>query len=101
MKIDGSLLSTTVSGTTGQAPSRQKNAASTSSSPAKTGLDSVSLSGTSSQMQALETSINQSSGFDAAKVEAIKKAISEGSYSINPEKIADSLLASVRELVAQ
>ena len=100
MKIDGSLLST-VSGTTGQASARQKGAATTASSSGKTGQESVSLSGTSSKMQALETSINQSSGFDAAKVEAIKQAISQGSYSINPEKIADSLLASVRELVAQ
>lgn len=96
MKIDGSLRGTALTGATSQAPARGKGSA--TSSPKQ---DSVSLSDTSSQLQALETSVNQASGFDAAKVEAIKQAISEGRFKINPEQIADGLIASTRELVAQ
>lgn len=97
MKIDGSLRGTALTGATSQVPARGKSSA-TTSSPKQ---DSVSLSDTSSQLQALEASVNQASGFDAAKVEAIKQAISDGRFKINPEQIADSLIASTRELVAQ
>jgi negative regulator of flagellin synthesis FlgM len=36
---------------------------------------------------------------DSAKVDAIKQAIAEGRFKINPEKIADGLLSSVKELL--
>lgn len=36
--------------------------------------------------------------FDAAKVEAIKQAISAGQFRINPEAIADGLINTAREL---
>jgi negative regulator of flagellin synthesis FlgM len=96
MKIEGSLPGTALTGATNQAPVRAKDSATSSLKQ-----DSVSLSDTSSQMQALEASVNQAPGFDAAKVEAIKQAISEGRFKINPEQIADNLIASTRELVAQ
>ncbi|AJG24707.1 Negative regulator of flagellin synthesis [Cupriavidus basilensis] len=35
---------------------------------------------------------------DTAKVEEIRQAISEGRIKIDPSKIADGLLASLREL---
>lgn len=37
--------------------------------------------------------------FDAAKVEAMRTAIQNGSFSVNPEAIADRLLASAREML--
>lgn len=43
---------------------------------------------------------NEGTPMDSAKVEAIKQAISEGRFKINPEKIADGLLSSVRDLLA-
>jgi negative regulator of flagellin synthesis FlgM len=39
--------------------------------------------------------------FDAAKVERIARAIREGEYQINPEAIADQLLANARELLGR
>lgn len=63
--------------------------------------DNVQLSSLSTQIQALETSINESTGFDAAKVESIKQAISEGRFTINADAIADKLISSTRELLAQ
>ena len=96
MKIEGSLRGTAVTGVTNPAPARGKD-----SSASSLKQDSVSLSDTSSQLQALESSVSQASGFDTAKVEAIKQTISEGRFKIDPEQIADNLLASTRELVAQ
>jgi len=37
--------------------------------------------------------------FDAARVAAIREDIRAGRYQINPEGIADGLLASVRDLI--
>lgn len=37
--------------------------------------------------------------FDAAKVAAIREQIRSGQYRINPERIAEGLLASVRDLI--
>ncbi|TSE25370.1 flagellar biosynthesis anti-sigma factor FlgM [Tepidimonas aquatica] len=37
--------------------------------------------------------------FDAAKVEAMRTAIQNGSFSVNAEAIADRLLSSARELL--
>lgn len=97
MKIDGSLRGTPLAGTgVNQAATRAKG-----NTTATTKQDSVSLSDASSQLNALETSVNQSSGFDTAKVEAIKQAISEGRFKINPERIADGLLSYSRDLVSQ
>lgn len=38
---------------------------------------------------------------NAEKVAEIKQAIAEGRFQINPERIADGLLASVREMLGQ
>ncbi|MDO8891456.1 MAG: flagellar biosynthesis anti-sigma factor FlgM [Sulfurimicrobium sp.] len=54
----------------------------------------------SSQLQALAGGTGESQPVDSAKVEAIKQAISEGLFKINPEKIADGLLNSVKDLLA-
>lgn len=37
--------------------------------------------------------------FDAAKVAKIRSDISSGNYKVNPEKLADALLNSVRDLL--
>ena len=37
--------------------------------------------------------------FDAARVAAIREDIRAGRYQINPERIADGLLTSVRDLI--
>lgn len=39
--------------------------------------------------------------FNSQKVAEIRQAISEGRFQINPERIADGLISSVREMLAQ
>lgn len=50
-------------------------------------------------MIAIEQDIRTQPTFDAEKVAAIKAAIANGEFQINPEAIADSLIESSRELL--
>ncbi|MDY7578294.1 flagellar biosynthesis anti-sigma factor FlgM [Herbaspirillum sp. RTI4] len=61
--------------------------------PAK---DSVKLS---SQYQALGSQVSSSTSFDAKKVAAIKTAIANGEFKIDPEKVAAGLLSTVKDLI--
>ncbi|MGH8670659.1 MAG: flagellar biosynthesis anti-sigma factor FlgM [Burkholderiales bacterium] len=61
----------------------------------------VHLSTLSSQLQALERSLANVEVVDSAKVEAIKQAISEGRFKVNPEVVADRLLQTVKDLVSK
>jgi negative regulator of flagellin synthesis FlgM len=38
---------------------------------------------------------------DAARVAEIKRAITEGRFQVNPERIADGLLENVRQMLAK
>lgn len=54
--------------------------------------DSVSLSSQAQEMARLETAVNTSPDVDQAKVDAIKQAIADGSYSVDPDSIAAKML---------
>lgn len=96
MKIDSSTRTSPLTGNIAPTARGEKPAAQTGGAQ-----DNVQLSNVSTQIQALETSIGKASGFDAAKVEAIKQAISDGHFTINSDAIADKLISSTRELLAQ
>ena len=44
---------------------------------------------------------NSTAEFDAEKVARVSKAIDEGSFKINPEVIADKLIANAQELLGK
>ena len=44
---------------------------------------------------------NSTAEFDAEKVARVSKAIDEGSFKINPEVIADKLIANAQELLSK
>ena len=91
MKIDDPIKKATGI-SVGAAPLRSGKAAEKTGVD-KTPSDNVTLS---PKAQALA---NQSAGagvFDADKVNAIKAAIASGQFQINPERIADGLIDSVR-----
>ena len=54
--------------------------------------DSVVLSNEAQSLKQLETKIVASSDVDTAKVNEIRQAIADGSYSIDPERIAQKIL---------
>lgn len=67
--------------------------------PASTGpavaQDTVAISPEASALAAGDGS------FDAAKVERLSQAIKDGSFQVNPDAIADKLIANAQELLAR
>ncbi len=95
MKIDNSVK--------GLAPRGGSATARTAGSAAK-GPDQVSpqveLTGTT-KLQQSSAAAAASGAFDAKRVAEIRLAISEGRFQVNPERIADGLLDSVRDMLSQ
>jgi len=60
--------------------------------------DSVHLS---PQAQTLATQVAASSSFNAAKVEAIQKAMANGTFKVDAEKVATGLIDSVRDIISR
>jgi len=92
MKIDNSVKSS------GQVAgdNKTRSAREASSSPVQTsgGGTQVALSGKLDQLVA------QTPVVDGAKVDEIKQAISDGRFQVNPEKVADGLIESVRQMLS-
>jgi len=62
--------------------------------------EKVTLSRLSTQLHDMEARLGSADAdIDVERVEAIKLAIRSGTFAVNPEAIADGLIASVRELV--
>lgn len=61
----------------------------------------VELSPLSSRLQELKAEASSSPVVDAQRVAEIRQAISEGRFKVNPERIADGLLSSVRQMLAR
>ncbi len=86
--------------TTNRSSSRAESSASRSGSVAesKTSQDSVSLSQQGKAMGKLQQDLASQPAFDSAKVAAIKEAIANGSYRVDPEKLADNIMKFEKEL---
>ncbi|KAF7599638.1 MAG: flagellar biosynthesis anti-sigma factor FlgM [Candidatus Dactylopiibacterium carminicum] len=60
----------------------------------------VQLSSFASHLQKLEQTIADTPVVDSGKVQEIKEAITQGQFRVNPEKVADGLLDSVRQMLS-
>lgn len=100
MKIDNSVKS--VSSTkVGQTTAKKKagGGAAAKGASASGSREKVDINPLSSQLQALESSLEQVSVVDTARVESIKQAISEGRFKVDADAIADRLIETVKEMV--
>lgn len=95
MKIENSIKAAATVGDVSTAKSTQKAEITAQTPPGGLG-DSVQLS---TQLQDIEKNLSNGEVFDSARVEEIKQAISEGRFVVNPEKVADRLLETVRDLL--
>jgi negative regulator of flagellin synthesis FlgM len=60
--------------------------------------DSVTLTDSARQLQKLADAVAAAPVADASRVAAVKKAVAQGTYEVNAERVADKLLAANREL---
>lgn len=65
---------------------------------AQSGADAVILTDTAKKLNAAQTKAKNSSGVDDNKVAALKKALADGSYSIDYQRLASNMVASESEL---
>ncbi len=82
----------------------QTNSTKSSQSAAATALSSAKSAGVavtvSTQAQSLGKAVAQEGAdVDSAKVESVRSAIEQGTYSVNPEAIAEKLLGNAQELL--
>jgi negative regulator of flagellin synthesis FlgM len=76
----------------------QATAAAASAIPATADASAkIELSSTASTL----LSAGSSPEFDAEKVQRISKSIEDGTFTINPEAIADKLIANAQEVLAK
>ena len=86
---DSVRMDSTASPKTGKAATTEKPSA------------DVAISSVATKLNSLETQFSADASFDAGKVESIKDAIRDGRFSVNPEVVADKLIASAQELIAK
>lgn len=97
MKISNEVISTVRQNDTASTSKAGPAAAAKASAPAAA-VDSVKISDAG---RALQTSSvgNAEAPFDAQRVDAIKAAISAGTFKVNPDAVAGKLLDSVNQLL--
>jgi negative regulator of flagellin synthesis FlgM len=97
VKIDSSIGPVGGSGGT----SRPKpTTATTAKGAATTVEDSVQVSPLAGQLRDLEDVLAKVPAVDSQRVAEIKQAIAEGRFQVNPERIADGLIDSVRQMLS-
>ena len=98
-KIDG-LHSRPVHVGTDRKVSSTSDAAATPAKSQVAAMSPVRITDQARQLAALEHALNDVPVVNESRVEAIRLAIETGQYEVNPERIADKLLRTERELSA-
>ncbi|MBY5922075.1 flagellar biosynthesis anti-sigma factor FlgM [Ferrimonas balearica] len=99
MAIDLSKLTTGASHTL-PSQSKAKPAVNSDSSPApaRPAGDAVVLTEQAQQLARAESNLANATGIDQGKVDAIKQAIAEGRYHVDPERLAQNITKFENEL---
>lgn len=97
MKIDSGVKSVGTS----VATSRPATAGNAQRSSGSGGAERVDISSLSARLQVIGAEMTTDAPVDAARIAEIRQAIAEGRFSINPERIADGVLQSVREMLGR
>lgn len=77
----------------GNGPSRNETNSVATEAGRKPGSDSVSLTGTAQQLRGIEQSLASQPVVDAQRVAATRQAIENGSYEIDPNRIASKMIS--------
>lgn len=84
-----------------QAPRANESASATANSAAAKSTQSAGVAVTVSTLaRTMEAaSASETADVDTAKVDAVRASIAQGTYVVNPEAIADKLLANAQEML--
>lgn len=93
MKIDKRITPPAASKVT----SAKGKGAGKASAPAAGGSDSLTLTESSTRVRALEAELASVDVADAGKVEAVKAALVNGTFSVDAEVVADRLIDHTKE----
>jgi negative regulator of flagellin synthesis FlgM len=100
VKIDSNKPAGTPSSPSGAARARAGQGGAASTGAAKAAPASQTTEATLSGSQNVESVLASTPVVDTERVAEIKRAIAEGRFQVNPERIADGLLQSVRDMLA-
>jgi len=98
MEIDNNRVATLVTtgskqGTPVENPQDGKSGASPeTANSANSTADSVSLTGEARQMQTLEARIASTPVVDTQRVQSVRSAVENGTFTVNPVRIADKMI---------
>jgi len=98
VKIDGTGKPLAPTATSANKSSSANTPTTATSSSAAPGAQ-VDISGTSSRLRELEASVANVPVVDSARVDEIKQAIADGRFKVNADRVADSLIESVRQML--
>jgi negative regulator of flagellin synthesis FlgM len=79
-------------------PKTEPNAAQSATSAASDAGVAVVITSTARSMG--RDAVNPSSDIDSKKVEAMRTAIQDGTFTVNPEAIADKLLSNAQDMLS-
>lgn len=96
MKIDNSMKSL---GAAPPADARSRSGPASAPASAAAG-EKVELSALSGSLKQAEAKIASTPEVNRARVDEIRQAISEGRFKVDASRIADGLIASVRDMLA-
>jgi negative regulator of flagellin synthesis FlgM len=72
--------------------------ASTEAGSGSTGADTVSLTGTAAKLRQLEAALSELPVADNERIDSVKRAVANGTYEIDPHRIAAKMLDFERSL---
>lgn len=99
MKIDSSKPASTPSAPSGSARARAGQGGAASVATASAGAAAQNTEATLSGAQSVESVLASTPIVNVERVAEIKRAIAEGRFQVNPDRIADGLLQSVRDML--
>lgn len=93
MKIDKRVTPTSTS----KVSATKGKGAGKASTPAGGGGDALTLTESSTRVRALESQLASVEVTDTGKIEAVKAALADGSFSVDAEVVADRLIDHTKE----
>lgn len=96
MEIENNRIATLVTPNSGQqAPvdNQGNGSGKTASEQSGAASDRVSLTGEAQKLKELETELASQPVVDSQRVNAVRAAVEDGSFAVNPERIAEKMIS--------